>query len=261
MELNFVCIATNVYIHYWHDLVDSIHSAFEDYENLKLHIFTDEVEAAHRIKNTYSDLDIQVYQIPNLGWPDATLARYETVAKVAEASRGIIAYIDADMLILDDIHATLIDEAKHKKMVLVYHPGYWRPKGLKRIKLYSRHLRIFLHDCYRLLFFGGIGSWETRRISSAYIPRGQRDSYYCGGFWFGMREQVISFCDHQAKSVELDKENCVTATWHDESHLNKWASLNDFRTLSPEFCYSKNAPNIQSLNPRIVAVEKAVRTR
>ncbi len=261
MVLNFVCIATNVYIDYWNDLIDSINCAFEDHENVKIHVFTDEAEAAIRITKIYSDLDIKVYQIPSLGWPDATFARYEIVARVAEVSQGIIAYIDADMLILGDIQSTLINEAKYEKMVLVQHPGYWRPKGMELIKLYSRNVKILLKDSYHLLFFGGIGSWETRRISSAHVPRKKRDKYYCGGFWFGLREQVILFCEDQVKSVALDKENCVVAKWHDESHLNKWASLNDFRTLSPEFCYSKNTPSIQSLNPKVIAVEKVVRTR
>jgi hypothetical protein len=146
-------------------------------------------------------------------------------------------------------------------MVLVQHPGYWRPRGLKRIKLYSKHLEILLRDCYLLLLFGGIGSWETRRISSARVPRSRRHTYYCGGFWFGLPEQVISFCGQQAKWVALDNKKGVTAKWHDESHLNKWASLNDFRTLSPEFCYSENSPNIQSLKPQVMAVEKTERTR
>lgn len=57
-------------------------------------------------------------------------------------------------------------------------------------------------------------------------------------------------------SVSRDELNGVMATWHDESHLNKWATTNAHSTLSPSYCYDPSYPHLWSLGEIIRAVDK-----
>lgn len=261
MNIEFVTVATNVYIDYFRNLVESIHRSLPDTDNLRLHVFTNEVEKAELIANDYPGISLTVNRIPNLGWPDATLSRYKYLSGVASIHSGIVAYIDADMLINADVRKMLFSESTYGKMVFVEHPGYWRSKGWNLINFYLRHPSYLLRDLRTYILFGGIGSWETDTKSAAFVPRSHRSRYLCGGFWFGPSQAVGSFCDDQIMSIDKDFKNGIMAKWHDESHLNEWASRTSYRYLSPQYCFSESAENLFSLTPLIIAVEKKERTR
>ena len=49
--------------------------------------------------------------------------------------------------------------------------------------------------------------------------------------------------------------------WKVESHLNKWATQNVHSSLPPSFCYDETYPNLNRIDPIIVAVRKMVKTR
>jgi len=260
-ELHFVTIATNIYIDYFRNLVASMYKEIPNAANMHLHVFTNEVEKAFEISSEYPSLSIKINEISNLTWPEATLWRYRYISMVASSSQGVVAYLDADMLINADIREEMINISGHDQMVFVEHPGFWRPKGKERISFYLLHPTYLLRDLLSYLVLGGIGAWETDRKSVAYVPRKKRRQYLCGGFWFADAKISASFCSQQMESVEIDTKNKVTAKWHDESHLNEWASRNKYRFFSPQYCFSESALNLSSLQPLVIAVEKNVRTR
>jgi hypothetical protein len=61
--------------------------------------------------------------------------------------------------------------------------------------------------------------------------------------------------------VSEDKKIEVTAKWHDESHLNKWAAQKSINTHSPELCFDETYPQLKKLTPSIIAVRKKEKTR
>jgi hypothetical protein len=197
-----------------------------------------------------------------LEWPEATLFRYKFIKRVSDqAEEGIVVYIDADMLVNFDISEIGTMNLDKQRPVFVMHPGYWRPKGLQNLAFYLANPKYIINDIRRKAIMGALGDWEVDEASTAYVRRESRKSYVCGGFWFGNTKTISAICNEMILQVDTDLQRGVIAKWHDESHLNEWASRNSFHSLSPEYCYVLRAPNLTHLTPRIIAVEKDVRTR
>jgi hypothetical protein len=109
---------------------------------------------------------------------------------------------------------------------------------------------------FRKFRLGGIGAWETRKTSSAFTPRRKRLHYVCGGIWLGQREIFLKTIEELFFQVQKDQLNEVLAIWHDESHLNSWASQNSYFMLGPEFCYEASYPQLDGLRELVRAVNK-----
>jgi hypothetical protein len=103
---------------------------------------------------------------------------------------------------------------------------------------------------------GGLGSWEQNPDSTAFVDRSERNNYVCGGTWIATREEFINMVQELDTQVAIDESRGVLATWHDESHLNKWASKNSHIILNPEFCYDASYPQLSKIIPVITAVDK-----
>jgi hypothetical protein len=108
---------------------------------------------------------------------------------------------------------------------------------------------------------GGIGAWEMRPQSAAFVPRECRTQYFCGGTWFGPRHDIGEMLKGLSNQVSEDKNNGMIAKWHDESHLNKWANENRHTVSSPELCFDETYPQLKKLKPSIIAVRKKEKTR
>ena len=173
----------------------------------------------------------------------------------------VIVYLDADMLINETIALKEIFDHESDSMVLVRHPGYWRPPFREDKTFYLRHLFLAISDLVRRLIIGGIGSWESNEKSTSFVKRSDRRFYYCGGFWMGKKDAIISFAEAMYQNVSKDLNNNVMAIWHDESHLNKWATANAFRTHSPSYCFAEGFGNLDRLPKKIIAVTKTCLTR
>jgi hypothetical protein len=103
---------------------------------------------------------------------------------------------------------------------------------------------------------GGLGTWENRKKSSAYVPRRSRKVYVCGGFWLGKKSSFEKLVSKLDAETNIDLANGVVAKWHDESHLNKWASENACTVLEPSFCYDASYIWLKNLPEIIQAVRK-----
>jgi hypothetical protein len=185
------------------------------------------------------------------------LLRYLIIDKFKEQYfEDILMHLDADMLICENF----IDSIRFDELIggigLVSHPGFWRPRGVTRVRLYLRFPKRLLTDIQRVFLFGGLGTWETRKNSSAYVRRWDRRNYVCGGVWLGVRSNFSSLVSTCASNNELDLARGEMAIWHDESHLNWWAAQNEFTLLSPSYCFDPTYPQLASLPKLIQAVDK-----
>jgi hypothetical protein len=259
-EIHFVTIATNIYIDYWANLIASFADNVTNVQSIKMHIFTDQPLRAEDIASNYPQISFKVYEIEPLRWPEATLFRFRFIEQVSRDHLGMVAYIDADMLISSDISE--IFKSDRSTMAFVSHPGYWRPKKLySRMLMYVKVPKLVLADIFLKFKFGGIGAWETRWASTAYVPRALRNNYVCGGFWFGPAATVNRLSRELNGAVNKDLENNIIAKWHDESQINSWITKNDFNLLDPEFCYVLGVKHLSKFESRIIAVDKSSRTR
>ena len=88
-------------------------------------------------------------------------------------------HLDADMLVRADFLKTIEFNELIGGIGLVAHPGFWRPKRA-RGRMYLQNPKMLISDIRRLITYGSLGSWETRKQSSAYVRRSNRQRYVCG---------------------------------------------------------------------------------
>ena len=227
-------------------------------DNVRFWIFTDQPDEATKYAKNLSNTLVEVFEISSLGWPEATILRYEIfLQEVYRTEVGIFVYLDADMLITENPWRAIRENLLQSEICLVEHPGYWRPKGMERIFCYFQNPRLLLSDFLLLVRYGALGKWEKSRNSTAHVPRHLRKKYYCGGIWFGYQNAITKLINQLSIDVELDRSRGVMAVWHDESHLNQWASNNSHTDESPRFCFDATYSHLDSLDPLVHAVRKS----
>jgi histo-blood group ABO system transferase len=250
-SLGLLTIATNGYTKYLPDLIQSASDNLKDFPNYRHYIFTDDMSYILNLMTGFPSVDFEVVEVPNYGWPDATLLRYEIYrAHKYLFTDDILMHLDSDMYFISKLEFEIPPMEWAGGMAFVEHPGYFKPKyfDFRRRSVTSR---------IRSLLIGGYGAWETRKGSTAFTPRRRRKKYLCGGVWFGYREQFLDFCEAARRGVEIDGNNGIVAKWHDESHLNYLVSNARISTIfSSRYCYYPQFGK-SLISPIILAVDKS----
>src|SRR5208282_1516915 len=159
-------------------------------------------------------------------WPGPTLHRYHTILKAESYLRAFdyIYYVDVDMKFV----APVGDEIFSDGITATLHPGFIidRSKTLEWTGKY-------LPSC--------AGTPERRPESTACIPEGATNAYYCGGFNGGDAFSFLEMAHAIRKNVDIDTQNGIVALWNDESHLNRYLWEHPpARVLTPSFCYPED---------------------
>lgn len=257
MEISIVSVATKKYLYYWIQMLESFCKFNKDLTNFEFILLTDKPNEAERNIPEFMHGKVKCIEIPSYGWPDATLLRYELIKTNAPLfEKKILMYLDADMLFQSSLSQYLEKFTPIDQIMLIRHPGYYRPRGKRLWSLYFESPKLLLSDLRLRIKNGGIGAWEVREISKAFVPKRHRQNYFCGGTWFGPRKKVIEMCEELAKNVYQDREMGIEAIWHDESHLNAWASINNHGILDPSLCFDSRCKSLADLTPVIIAVDK-----
>ena len=249
-------VATNRYITYWKRMAVGADRFLAPGVELDLHVFTDQADEVGDFQESLSRARIHVHRVPPLGWPEATLNRYEIFRDSWEQIRGdVVVHLDADM---DVVARVSIEspEAWPNGVAFVRHPGFSR-RGLPAgVGGYLTNPSMGFGDARLYLRYGALGTWETSKASAAYVPRRKRKVYVCGGTWMGLRDSLGAMIGELAQRTASDRDRGVVAVWHDESHLNWYAAHHRHATLSSEYCFAHGYANLNHLTPRIVAVDK-----
>jgi hypothetical protein len=253
-----VSIATNGYLKYWKKQVTSLDEHVDAAFPWIVYIFTDEVNEAQVHAKTLKNLEVRTVETPNYKWPEATLIRYRLISSLKPeiSAQDLVIYLDADMVVVSSLEVSEFLQTFDGQVCLVRHPGFFRPRGLSLLQLYLLRPKLFLGDILTIFEFGGLGAWETRINSNAYVRRSKRQSYYCGGIWWGPGKQIIEMSETLSERIKEDQLRGLIAKWHDESHLNWWASTNPHLVGSTGYCYAPGYPWLSSLTPKVIAVEK-----
>lgn len=256
-DVAILTVATNLYIDYWKQMVQGAEQYLEPGSDLTFYVFTDQSDEARKFGQSLIRSKIVPIDIPSLGWPDATQLRYELFHdswdRVQEA---VVMHLDADMLFISETNLNP-DLAEWKGgIALVRHPGYRRPSLSRLPKLYLSAPQMLIWDLKMWLRKGGLGDWEVSQDSLAYVPRKQRHRYVYGGTWMGLREPLGVMINELATRTRNDLQRGVVAIWHDESHLNWFASTHTHELLDSEKCFVEGYPNLNDLTPEIMCVDK-----
>lgn len=261
-SVGIMTVATNLYLDYWKDLVKSADSVSLTTDLVKFFVFTDDPKAAMEITSELKNVEVYAIQIPPYGWPEATLLRYRIFYEnLDKVDAEILVHLDADMIVNVHPWRRILEGLDKHDVCLVRHPGFWRFNSLKRLAIYSRNPSLIITDAKQRILVGGLGSWEDNVESDAFVPRSLRKMYFCGGVWFGRRESILRLLMKLSNATENDLKKGIIAAWHDESHLNRWASENAHGEESPELCFDETYPQLRGLSPSITAVRKTLKTR
>ena len=260
-NLTVFSIATGKYLEYWVDLCRSAGIERMNDPSIQWVIASDLIAKIPEELVAVFGNRLTTIPIPAYGWPQATLLRYQIIYENASLILGqTLMYLDADMIFKNDHWVeTIENKMKAKSNIhLVQHPGYYRPSLGHKFYFYLRNLKFILKDLRDFLYVGGLGSWERNPDSLAFVPRGARKDYVCGGCWFGSRNEILEMCEMLCDRVNRDLQKNMIAKFHDESHLNWFATHFPFELESSEFCFDPNYPQLKQIQPLIEAVDKNI---
>ncbi|MDD2857600.1 MAG: hypothetical protein PHU75_02900 [Candidatus Nanopelagicales bacterium] len=252
-----VTVATNRYLDYWREMAATADEHLFPGHEVVMHVFTDRVDEALAMAGGFSRIRVNAIEVEALGWPDATLLRYSLIDRHAEhLQQDLLVHLDADMQVVADVGPELDPAHWPGGIALVRHPGYWRPHWPQRSALYMKKPRMAARDAVSMVQHGSVGMWERHQASRAFVPRSRRRTYVCGGTWMGLREPFCAMVHELATRTDADTQDQIMAIWHDESHLNWYASHHRTAFLGTEYCYALGFPNLAGMQARIVAVDK-----
>lgn len=245
-----ICVhATGPYTGYAQSLARSLDQFAFPGSRVRMIVFTDDPASFHGTPSTLQRIELLTVDAPSRKWPDATIKRFGDYARNRDVFRAdLLMFLDADMLAVSEFGPELNPQRWSTGVALVLHPGFYeipQPSLARRAYWKLRGRKITLQ-----------GAWETSPRSLAYIEPKRRRWYVCGGVWMGLAEQALALCQELSDRIERDEEEGVLAVWHDESHLNWWATTHAPTLLTPEYCYVENSDNLSGLQSRIVALDK-----
>lgn len=261
-SIGVMSVATNIYLDYWKSMVRSADGLTNIIDEVTFFVFTDKPEEAEKFALELKHVRVRAFKIPQYGWPEATLLRYQIFDSYSTSlDSKILMHLDADMLFASNPWSRVRAQLSRNSICLVEHPGFWRPTGVSRLILYVSRPVLAYKDLRLRIKRGGLGAWECDAKSSAFVSRESRMKYYCGGTWFGKRDSIIKLISELSIKVNDDIKKNIIAIWHDESHINRWATENHHSNENPELCFDQTYPQIKRLTPAIIAVRKSEKTR
>lgn len=232
VELTIFTIATNQYFDYLMSNLEGLSKARSGFGATQLIVATNAANPRHL---KAGNLDIQIVEIGDLGWPDVTLLRYESLLRWAPSIRGrYLMWLDADMDVIRPIDVEAL-VGPSRAVCLAVHPGFHNTPLPKTTSLSVKLVHALQTLRFRISGQRARGTWETRKTSKAYVPSKLRQQYVHGAVWLGHRSPILKMAETLSKRTREDLNNGIVAVWHDESHLNWFYSLNrDLCQLLPQ---------------------------
>jgi hypothetical protein len=257
-KITFVTIATGRYLNFWEEQIESAKKFIDLSFPLEFVLLTDDIEKVNRDIFNDSSWDLKIGKIQHQVWPYPTLFKFRHIARNRNLiSSNFIWHLDADMLFARSIDIEkLISAGNAEKIILVKHPGYYRPKFIYLAKEYLLNPSDLFRDLRIYIKYGALGTWDLHRQSSAFVHRKMRKIYCCGGSWGGNKREFFSMCEELDYRISQDLDTSYIAKFHDESHINWYAANRNSEILDPGYCFELTYKFLSRLEPRIIAVDK-----
>jgi histo-blood group ABO system transferase len=221
-------IATNKYLEFLPDLIESIDRFFIKKDRVNVIIHTN-----LEIGNLSSDngrISVTKNQITHEAWPFTTLKRFHYFLSVEEIimKSDYSFYIDADSLFIGDIDTDIL------------------PRG---------GMIGTIHPC----LFNSCGTPERNPESTAFIHPNEKNRYFCGGFFGGDSLSFMNMSKIISNNIDIDLKNNIIAIWHDESHINRFFLDNTPSSiLEPPFAVAESLTEMRE-ESKILFLDKNLR--
>lgn len=207
MKLAILTIATKKYNVFIRPLIESVGRFMNTKDKKDFFVFSDDSRCIEGLDNC------KFNKINHEPWPFITLYRFRCFSKIYKelSSYDFILYMDSDLEVVQDIE---IDFSKIK-ILGVHHPG----------------------SLLNPAFF----PVERNKKSTAFTPKTEK-IYHQGCLWGADKNIFFDMNDELTECVNIDVKNKVMASWHDESHLNRYLVDNwkEVSTLNSGFAYPEN---------------------
>jgi hypothetical protein len=257
-ELTVFSIATDRYLAFWVQLIESAIVYLEDFDSVHWVICTNKsADIPTRLLEQLGS-NLTIVEIEHEKWPFPTLLRFRYILEASSFFVGkYFLYLDADMKFVNKVNLDfLVGSLGQQELLLTEHPGFYRPPCKHRIALYLLEPRMVFSDLLMYLRFGGLGSWCRDKKSLAYVPRKKRKKYVCGGVWFGKKSAILNLSSQLALRIDQDLVDGVIAPFHDESHLNWYFCTQILETIPPMLCFESSYPQLKTITPIISVIDK-----
>lgn len=249
-SVGILMVATNNYIERWKDTaLDLEENSFKQVSDVVIHLYTNREEEAARFAKSYlSRIKLVIHKIEGWGWPEATLLRYRFFFETeTQLEQEFLLYLDSDMRVMGDVGKIVLSLREFDGIGVVSHPGFFRPKGIKKLKLYFASPIFILRDIkIAIQSSRNLGAWEKNACSTAYVERSSRESYVHGAIWFGYRDNLLDMCRTLSARIQIDLGYGYIATWHDESHLNWFIARNAHKIFDNRLSWVENYENLRN---------------
>ncbi|MDB4919622.1 family 6 glucosyltransferase [Mucilaginibacter sp.] len=205
--IGILYICTGKYAIFWKKFFLSAEKFLFPGHEKKYFVFTDAqqlyAEKSHKIQKIYQE---------TLGWPYDTLFRFKMFLGVEEYLKkcDYLLFFNANIVFVDTIGPTILPSETNDGLLAVKHPGFWDKPS-------SGYL------------------YDRNSGSTAYIPEGDGEHYFMGGFNGGQTAAYLLLIKTLNNNIHTDLDKDVIALWHDESHLNRYLLDKNPKILSPAY--------------------------
>lgn len=200
MKVGLLIIATNKYLYFLQNLIESADKYFLPNQDVTYFIFTNQdIE----IKTDRKVFKVNVDHKP---WPWMTLGRYKIFTENSNSLSNMdyLYYCDVDMRFVDVVGDEILSDR-----VATQHPGYYNRRGTP----------------------------EVNPNSLACVFPNEEMQYFAGGFNGGSSLEYLKMAKHISNNIDIDYSKGIIAIWHDESHLNRYFIDNKpTKILNPSYC-------------------------
>jgi len=180
-----------------------------------------------------------IYKQEHLEWPYITLYRFKMIRRCFDDIKDCdwLLFLDADMRVVDTVNPEeLFDDTK--KYIGVHHPCHY--------------LNFPPHDTLP-------GAFDVTPLSRACVAEDDDLSIYVQGcLWGGKMPYVMEMIEELHKRTTADLADNVIATWHDESHLNKFylERRDEVFVASPSLAFPELFESACTFDAKIVHLAK-----
>lgn len=187
-------IATNKYTYFLEKICETANTHFFPDCDRHIIIYTN-LEFPTFLENKYPSIKFHYKKIVHEPWPYVTLKRFHYF------SENEIIHVDYDFYC--DVDARFIKTLTENNLpvldfLFTVHP-LWKP---------------------------GYDPTEKNINSTAFISKNCCEIYICGGFFGGKHNDFIKMSKTIKNNIDIDLKNSIVAINNDESHMNKFYSLN-----------------------------------
>ena len=209
--IGLAVVATGKYLSMALSMVDSARLYFFKGHFVRFFVFTDQSHPDGK--------DLQFIKVEHESWPFPTLKKFHYLCNHETV------FYDVDYLFLCDADMLFVNPVREEILPLdvpyltgTSHPGFWRQDLNAKIR----------------------GTYETNKLSSAYVKADEGSIYYAGGFNGGRTKEFLAMARTIKKNIDNDLSKKQIAVWHDESHINRYYVDNPPKLLPPDYCYPES---------------------